>query len=397
VRVLFVRQEGLAGRTSTAIWQRLNSISTACDASIVTAGSIPANLTKLKVLQVNREPQQQDSGPLRQFYRRAAFAVKVCTNVRRLTRNGRRPDWIYTFHNYDLVIGMMLRVAGYRWAVDVLDPPDLLLEDVPAAYRQRRLLKVALLRLFVLLARKAIRQADLVIVSAPDQDSGFAALLKDEYRVSAERLVALPNGVDPELILQKPIAEPHCGKPLRTLYVGTVGKQRGTFFLLDVINEVRHRAPVSLTIVGPAEGEAGTALASRISELHLGETVHWVGQLSHSEVIEQVDLCDVGLYPFPNAGVLDGVIPIKVGEYMARGKPVVASDLTGVRALVTDGTTGFLVPPLALDAWTAVLLLLSQDADLRARMGAAGLLKAADFAWPSINAAVVAALTSAAT
>ena len=53
MRVVSVRHEGLAARTSTAMWQRLNPISAACHASVVTAGSIASNLAKLGVMQVN--------------------------------------------------------------------------------------------------------------------------------------------------------------------------------------------------------------------------------------------------------------------------------------------------------------------------------------------------------
>jgi len=331
---------------------------------------------------------------MKQLYRRAVFGLKAFRRVSQLTRSGRRPDWIYTFHNYDLITGALFRIAGYKWVVDVLDPPNLVLEDVPGALRQRRVVKVALLYLFVLLAKLAIRRAHLVIVSAPDPNTGFAALLRTEYRVPPEKLVAVPNGVDPELILSSPPLEPGPGEALRALYVGTVGTQRGTFFLLDVIAEVRRHVPINLMIVGPAEGDAGIRLQAQISEMHLDEDVQWLGPLPHSEVIERIDRCHLGLYPFPNSGVLDGVIPIKVGEYMARGKPVVASDLTGVRALVADGCTGFLVQPLLLEAWVRALVALAQDERMRLRMGMEGAARAKNLAWPLINESVVSALAA---
>jgi len=60
-------------------------------------------------------------------------------------------------------------------------------------------------------------------------------------------------------------------------------------------------------------------------------------------------------------------------EAMAAGKPVVCTELgTGTSFVNVDGETGFVVPARASRALAAALTRLMNDADLRARMGAAG-------------------------
>jgi glycosyltransferase involved in cell wall biosynthesis len=64
-------------------------------------------------------------------------------------------------------------------------------------------------------------------------------------------------------------------------------------------------------------------------------------------------------------------IPRALLEGAACGVPMVATDVPGCRDLVVDGETGLLVPPAAPAQLAAALLRLLNDADLRARMGAA--------------------------
>jgi glycosyltransferase involved in cell wall biosynthesis len=59
-------------------------------------------------------------------------------------------------------------------------------------------------------------------------------------------------------------------------------------------------------------------------------------------------------------------------EAMAAGLPVVASRLSGIPELVTDGVSGLLVPPADPVALADALQRLAGDPELRARLGDAG-------------------------
>jgi glycosyltransferase involved in cell wall biosynthesis len=77
-------------------------------------------------------------------------------------------------------------------------------------------------------------------------------------------------------------------------------------------------------------------------------------------------------------------------EAAACGKPLVASDIPGCRAVVQEGVTGFLVPPNDPQALADALERLALDAQLRSRMGdAARQLVLDQFTHERINAATL--------
>jgi glycosyltransferase involved in cell wall biosynthesis len=63
---------------------------------------------------------------------------------------------------------------------------------------------------------------------------------------------------------------------------------------------------------------------------------------------------------------------LTVLEAMFMGKPVVASDIPSLSAVVRDGQTGFLFPPGEVEVLAERLVRLLSDADLARRLGQAG-------------------------
>ncbi len=68
-------------------------------------------------------------------------------------------------------------------------------------------------------------------------------------------------------------------------------------------------------------------------------------------------------------------------EAMACGRPVVCSDIAGYREVVREGCEGMLVRPADPSALAVALLRILGDGQLRSRMSAAGVYRAAEFDW----------------
>jgi glycosyltransferase involved in cell wall biosynthesis len=110
------------------------------------------------------------------------------------------------------------------------------------------------------------------------------------------------------------------------------------------------------------EGE-GTALER---ELAGRPWARHLGAVPHARMASLLDQSDIVL----NCSISEGGMANSVLEALARGRPVLASDIPGNRALVEDGITGLLFDGEAsLRAQAARLI---GDSALRARLGRAG-------------------------
>lgn len=106
--------------------------------------------------------------------------------------------------------------------------------------------------------------------------------------------------------------------------------------LLEAFRAVRVTRPhVCLLLVG--DGAERQALEHRVVELGLGDSVRFLGWRSDVALI--LAASDLVVMASSQEG-----LPLAVIEAGAAGKPVVATDVGGVREVVEDGVTGFLVP-----------------------------------------------------
>ena len=154
-------------------------------------------------------------------------------------------------------------------------------------------------------------------------------------------------------------------------FAGRFEHQKGVHVLAEALEEVMSRVPdVRGLWVGGGElaGEierriAASAHASR----HAREP--W-----SNDIVECFAAMDVLAFP-PIRRESFGRVS---AEGQACGLPVVASAVGGIPETLRDGVSGLLVPPGDVPAWTRALLTLVNDAELRARMGAAGRAQACE-------------------
>ena len=175
----------------------------------------------------------------------------------------------------------------------------------------------------------------------------------------------VPNGID-----LGPAPEPR--SPGKTLVIGTAARLSPQKKLEDLIAALRiaapHLPPHTLRIAGGAE-RGSEDYSLQLKQSSTGPSVEWLGELaSSSALLDDVDLFAMISEPAgcPNASL----------EAMARGLPVIATDVGGASEQVVDGLTGRLVARGDAEALAAALIELGNDAAKRAAMGAAGRARA---------------------
>lgn len=202
-------------------------------------------------------------------------------------------------------------------------------------------------------------------------------LMVDGCPALADRVTVVHTGVDPEALAPAPATSwaeeqwPSGPRALRVLAVGRLQPVKGHHVLLDAVARLRSwDVPVQAMIVG--DGPRRSALEERSAELALGEQLRLAGPLPHHQVIDLMRSADVVALPSVRTedGRVEG-IPVVLMEAMSLGVPVVASDLPGVRELVTTDDEGVRFPMDDADALAEALRQLTDD-DERHRVGENG-------------------------
>lgn len=155
----------------------------------------------------------------------------------------------------------------------------------------------------------------------------------------------------------------------RVLFVGRLAAVKGAPLLLRAFAaQAGHHPGARLAIVG--DGPDRAALEAEARALGLADRVDFLGYQPQGAVAQELSRSDMLVLPSFAEGV-----PVVLMEAMAATLPVIASRVAGVPELVEDGVSGFVTPPGDLATLTDRLGRLLADADLRARMGAAGRAK----------------------
>ena len=200
-------------------------------------------------------------------------------------------------------------------------------------------------------------------------------LLTDRRITRPERTVLLGNGVDLERFAPVPPAERKAVRRALDItddrvVVGMVGRlvaEKGYNELFEAAEQLDDRCLV--VVIGPHEPEKGDALDSAAVARAEQNGVRFLGM--RSDVDALYGAMDIFVLPSYREG-----FPRAAMEAAASGIPIVATDIRGCREVVAHGENGLLVPVRDGDALAAAITRLSDDADLRTRMGEAGRAKA---------------------
>jgi glycosyltransferase involved in cell wall biosynthesis len=203
-----------------------------------------------------------------------------------------------------------------------------------------------------------LRGARLVIAAS-------TALAQAASLLGAREVRVIPSGVD------LPAAAGQEADPPEVLYAGRLSEEKGVLELVEATDGMN----LIVAGDGPLRGRMPFAR----------------GFVPHDELERLYARAAVVVCPSRREGF--GVACL---EAMAHGRPVVATDVGGLRDLVVDGETGLVVPPRDPAALRAALEQLLADPKLRQRLGAAGRQRARErFSWDAVTSAVVDAYAEA--
>ena len=201
------------------------------------------------------------------------------------------------------------------------------------------------------------------------------AVIPDGVRMNAAR--GVPKNEDEDEV--EDVDRPRGIEPV-VAYAGHLYAWKGVDVLLEALAHVPNAR--GLIVGGHAKEPDLARLTARASTLGIGDRVTFTGMVEPPRVARLLRQANVLALPNPASAISTRFTsPLKLFEYMAAGRPIVASDLPSIREVLQDEVNALLVAPGNPDAMAAAIERLIRDPALSARLAAAALAAAPAYSW----------------
>ena len=193
------------------------------------------------------------------------------------------------------------------------------------------------------------------------------------WRLPASKVSTVYNGAHVELF-----SGAADGKDVRRQYdlgndplvtfVGSFQPWHGLDLLVEAFAILRRDGtPAKLVLVG--DGQTRTELEGQVRRLELGDCVVFTGAVPHNEIAGFLNASQVAVVNPRQSPAAMMASPLKLFEYMAAGKAIVAPQLPNLQQILTDHQNALLVPPNNAQALANALGVLLSDEQLRNKLG----------------------------
>jgi glycosyltransferase involved in cell wall biosynthesis len=241
-----------------------------------------------------------------------AFA-RYATQVLRYTR-ARRYDLVFATSSRLMTAALGARIArrdGARLYLDIRDIfADTLKDLLPAAAA------LAARSVFGIIERRTFARADRINLVSEGFRPYFAA------RYPQARFSWFTNGIDDEFIAAATLIDPQrrAASPARVLYAGNIGAGQGLHAILPELARRLHGRAV-FRVIG--DGGRTQALLSGVAAAHL-DNVELLQPVDRERLIAEYRAADVLFLHLNALEAFEKVLPSKLFEYAAMGKPILA-------------------------------------------------------------------------
>jgi glycosyltransferase involved in cell wall biosynthesis len=197
------------------------------------------------------------------------------------------------------------------------------------------------------------------------------------YKVNEGKLMVIPNGANVELF--QPLDKRECRRKLgleeNAFYVGFVGSfapWQGLEILIEAAKRVKEQGYAQIKHILVGDGEQEPLLRQKVREYKLEQEIRFTGRVAYEQVVNYMNACDVAVAPFTTKGSAALGSPLKLFEYLACGRPVIASRVDGVKEVIEEGKCGYLFEPGDAEELAKRIIQSYQERDALEEMGIRG-------------------------
>ncbi|MGD8750767.1 MAG: glycosyltransferase family 4 protein [Anaerolineales bacterium] len=197
--------------------------------------------------------------------------------------------------------------------------------------------------------------------------------LVEKWVLDPDKIVVIPNGVDARLFATKNdpniIREEFSVKPGPVIgFVGGFQPWHGLEYLVEVFALVLEEVPAAqLLLVG--DGISRPIIERKMEDLGIESSVVLTGFVPQNRVPDLLSITDVAVLPYPKLPKELWFSPLKLYEYMAAEKAIVASRSGQIAEVIRNGHNGILVDPEEVSGFSQAIINLLRDPVKMQRLG----------------------------
>ena len=221
-------------------------------------------------------------------------------------------------------------------------------------------------RMLAKVAAMLYRMADEIVVVSPP----FKECLRNEWGVAEEKISVITNGVDTDLFetltsdWSKPEGE------FWVSFIGTIGNAQGLETLIVAARKLAASHPEIRFVLAGDGAERGKI--EKLAKQGGLANLRILGPQPRARIPGLIAVSDVCLSLLKKSDVFKTVLPTKIMEFMACGRPVVLGVEGYAQEMLEEAQAGICIPPENPDALCEAVLRLYADRELGARLGASG-------------------------
>jgi glycosyltransferase involved in cell wall biosynthesis len=268
-------------------------------------------------------------------------------------------------------IGWLCKLTRTRFVFDQHDLcPELLLTKFPKS-------KGLLYKAAIWMEGATHSTADAIIST----NTSYAQLAMERHKVPVDKLWIVRNGprIDE---FDKMEADPELkrGYKYMVVYGGEIAEQDGVDVLVEVVRKVVFefkRTDVLFAVIG--DGSALDSVKKMANDLKVNKWIYFGGWVKLAELIKYMKTADVCISPEPSSPLNDRSTLVKVTEYMAAGKPIIAYALQ--ETMVTAADAAMYAHSDSIDELAENLVKTLDDPEKRLSMQRAALARRDLLSW----------------
>lgn len=206
------------------------------------------------------------------------------------------------------------------------------------------------------------------IITVSDEVARYVCKHLDDSEKAKVHVV--PNGVDVDRFCPSHFAQ-DSNREFTIGFLGTLKPWHGLESLLtafEMVTKVKPNAKLRIIGDGPLRKELQDRIQNDCPQLK--NQIDWVGAVDPREVPRELSKLDVAVAPYLDVNDFY-FSPLKVYEYMAAGRAVVASEIGQISSLIVDNVNGCVYPAGDVKRLASLLIELAYDPERRSRLGLA--------------------------